>query len=55
MTSASSSPAPTLRVVVPEEQWNETEYELQRRVKVIVDQGRLTADQARLLNEAVAP
>lgn len=44
---------PDLRVVVPEEQWDETEYELQRRVKVIVDQGRLTADQAGLLNEAV--
>lgn len=42
-----------LRVVVAEEQWDETEHELQRRLGVIVEQGRLTAEQARLLQEAV--
>ncbi len=31
-----------LRVVVAEEQWDETQHELQRRIGVIVEQGRLT-------------
>ena len=44
---------PDLQVVVAEEQWDETEHELQRRLDIIVDQGRLTAKQARLLHEAV--
>jgi predicted nucleic acid-binding protein len=44
---------PELRVVVAEEQWDETEHELARRLDIIVEQGRLTAKQARLLHEAV--
>lgn len=35
---------PDLRVVVTEEQWDETEHELQRRIGIIVEQGRLTAE-----------
>ena len=42
-----------LRVVVAEEQWDETEHELRRRLAIIVEQGRLTAEQARQLQEAV--
>lgn len=42
-----------LRVVVAEEQWNETEHELQRRLGIIVNQGRLMSKQAQLLHEAV--
>lgn len=44
---------PDLRVMIPEEQWDETEYELQRRIGVIVNQGRLTADQAQSLSAGV--
>lgn len=42
-----------LRVVVAEEQWDETEHELRRRLGIIVEQGRLTVEQARLLHDAV--
>lgn len=42
-----------LRVVVAEEQWDETEHELTRRLAIIVDQGRLTTDRARQLHQAV--
>jgi len=42
-----------LRVVVAEEQWDETEHELARRLAIVVDQGRLTADQAHQLHQAV--
>jgi predicted nucleic acid-binding protein len=44
---------PDLRCVVAEEQWREAEHELERRVSAIVAQGRLTAEQAGLLQEAV--
>jgi predicted nucleic acid-binding protein len=44
---------PGLRCVVAEEQWQEAEHELEKRISVIVGQGRLTAEQARLLHEAV--
>ena len=44
---------PDLRVVVAAEQWDETEHELQRRLGIIVEQGRLTAEQARQLQQAV--
>jgi predicted nucleic acid-binding protein len=44
---------PELRCVVAEEQWQEAEHELEKRVAVIVGQGRLTAEQARSLQEAV--
>ncbi len=42
-----------LRVVVAEEQWDETEHELGRRLALIVEQGRLTAEQAHQLQQAV--
>lgn len=42
-----------LRVVVAEEQWDETEHELARRVDLIVAQGRLSAKQTQLLQNAV--
>jgi predicted nucleic acid-binding protein len=42
-----------LRVVVAEEQWDETEHELARRVDIIVAQGRLSAAQAQVLQDAV--
>ncbi len=42
-----------LRVIVAEEQWDEAEHELRRRLALIVEQGRLTAEQARLLHDAV--
>jgi predicted nucleic acid-binding protein len=44
---------PDLRCVVAEEQWREAEHELERRVSAIVAQGRLTAEQAGLLQEGV--
>lgn len=44
---------PNLRVVVAEDQWQETEHELGRRVGRLVEIGRLTAEQARLLHDAV--
>ncbi len=42
-----------LRVVVAEEQWDETEHELSRRLAIIVEQGRITAGQARQLHQSV--
>ncbi len=42
-----------LRVVVAEEQWAETEHELERRVLAIVRQGRLSPAQAKVLHDAV--
>lgn len=42
-----------LRVVVAEEQWDETEHELARRLNRIVEQGRLSTEQAKLLHESV--
>ena len=44
---------PDLRVVVAEEQWDETEHELARRLAIIVEQGRITAGQAHQLRQAV--
>ena len=44
---------PGLRIVVSEDQWDETEHELTRRLALITEQGRITADQANALNEAV--
>ena len=44
---------PDLRCVVAEEQWEEAEHELEKRVSVIVGQGRLTAEQAGLVHQAV--
>lgn len=40
-----------LRVIVAEEQWNETEYELKRRIGIIADQGRLTAERKNSTNQ----
>lgn len=42
-----------LRVVVAEEQWDETEHELSRRLAIIVKQGRISAEQSRQLHQAV--
>ena len=42
-----------LQVVVAEEQWEEAEHELPRRVGKIVASGQLTGEQARLLHESV--
>lgn len=44
---------PHLQVVVAEEQWDESQHELQRRVGVIVEQGRLTDDHAKRLHNDV--
>lgn len=44
---------PDLRVMVAEDQWNETEYELARRVEIISEEGRLTPKQAQQLHEAI--
>jgi polyhydroxyalkanoate synthesis regulator phasin len=40
-------------VVVAEEQWDESHHELQRRVGVIVERGRLTDDHAKRLHDDV--
>jgi predicted nucleic acid-binding protein len=45
---------PRLRVVVAEDQWEETEHELARRLALITEQGRITAEQARALGEAIS-
>jgi hypothetical protein len=42
-----------LGVVVAEEQWNEAEHELPRRIRIMVDQGRLTIEQGKQLQGAV--
>lgn len=44
---------PDLRCVVPDEQWNEAEHELVKRVDVIVGQGRLTREQGQQLRDGV--
>lgn len=44
---------PELTVVVAEDQWSETEHELSRRLRIITEQGRLTADQARRLHDGI--
>lgn len=42
---------PELQCLVAEEQWEEAQHELDKRVAVIVGQGRLTSDQGRQLLE----
>ncbi len=44
---------PGLRVVVAEDQWDESEHELTRRLAAIVDQGRITTKQAHALRDAI--
>ena len=44
---------PDLRVLVAEHQWEETEYELSRRLGILESQGRLTAEQRLALEQAV--
>lgn len=44
---------PDLRVVVAEEQWDETQHELLRRIGTIVEQGRLTEEHAKRLHHDV--
>ena len=40
---------PDLRVVVAEEQWDETQHKLLRRLDAIIEQGRLTEEHAKRL------
>jgi hypothetical protein len=42
---------PRLRVVVTEQQWSETRHEIDRRLRLRVRQGRMTADQARQVEQ----
>lgn len=44
---------PDLQVVVAEEQWDETQHELQRRISAIVEKRRLTEDHAKRLHHDV--
>ena len=44
---------PRLRVVVAEEQWSETQYELDRRLRLFIERGRLTADQTMLIQQEI--
>ena len=44
---------PNLRVVVAEEQWDETLHELDRRIQLIVEQGRITESQAGRILQAI--
>ena len=44
---------PILRIVVAEDQWRETQYELGRRTDLLVKQGRLTAEHASVIQEAI--
>lgn len=43
---------PALHVVVAEDQWNETEHELTRRLDIMQSTGRLTPDGRRALEQA---
>ena len=40
---------PELRLLVAEHQWEEAEHELSRRLKILEQQGRLTAEQRVIL------
>ena len=42
-----------MRVVVAEDQWSETEHDLPRRLALIAEQGRITAEQGRALINAI--
>lgn len=44
---------PALRVVVAQEQWEETGHELTRRLTAMLTQNRLTAEQASALRAAI--
>ncbi len=44
---------PNLRVVVAEDQWSETQYELSRRSALLVEQARLTSEQASGILKAI--
>jgi predicted nucleic acid-binding protein len=44
---------PNLRVVVAADQWRETQYELDRRTELLVEQGRLTIEQVSVIQEAI--
>ena len=41
---------PDLRIVVAEQQWDETQYELARRLAAIVERGKITSAQAASLH-----
>jgi predicted nucleic acid-binding protein len=45
---------PTLRVVVAEQQWEETEHELAKRLEAIIGQDRMSAEQAAMLRDAIS-
>lgn len=45
---------PDLRLLVAEHQWEEAEHELSRRLSVLEQQGRLTAEQRTALQQVVA-
>ncbi len=45
---------PGLDLVVAEEQWNETEHEIARRLDIIVGQGRMSAEQAEKLSRQIS-
>ena len=42
-----------LRIVVAEDQWDEAQHELARRLAIIVEQGRLTANSAQALRASI--
>ena len=44
---------PNLRAVVAEDQWDEAEHEITKRLATIVGQGRLAVDQAKALHDAI--
>lgn len=44
---------PDLRLLVAEHQWEETEHELSRRLSILEQQGRLTAEQRVTLQQGV--
>jgi predicted nucleic acid-binding protein len=44
---------PSLRVFVAAAQWEETNHELDRRLQILLDRGKLTLEQSRDLREAL--
>lgn len=42
-----------LRVVVAEDQWSETQYELSRRTALLIEKGRLTAEQEFVIRQDI--
>jgi predicted nucleic acid-binding protein len=44
---------PSLRVVVAEDQWSETQHELGRRIALLITQGRLTSERALEIQQTI--